>query len=129
MPVGTRTRATTTRLDAEQVVEQSHHEVVVKETLVMPDQEGNDGQALRLLVAENTDPRVGGPAVDRAFHERVLELLDDVLANRGLELEDQAGTNRLDRGIENGRSGIYPVPAIFRGIPSNRLYVNFLTLY
>jgi hypothetical protein len=95
--VGTGAGAPSARLDAEEVVEQRDHEVVVQPAPVgRVDQEGDDRQAVGVEVAEDLDGRVGAPRRDRPAHEIGLALDHDPGADRLLELEDQPGPDRLD---------------------------------
>ena len=94
--VGSRARAAAARLDAEQVVEQRHHEVVVEEAVAVPDQEGDDRQPRRREAAEQPEIRVLPPALERALDEAPLERLDGAAADRLLEMEDQPGADRLE---------------------------------
>src|SRR6266545_2135580 len=90
-------RATAPGLDAEQVVEQRHHEVVVQVPAAWPaDHEGHDRQPLGVEVAQDLDVRVGTPRVDRPAQQVLLPGADQVGADRLLELEHQARPDRVD---------------------------------
>jgi hypothetical protein len=91
-------RAAAAGLDAEQVVEQRHDEVVVQVPAAVADHERHDAQPPRVVVAEDLDlgpPRTSArPPLD----ERVLEGADRVGADGLLELEHEPGADRLDDG-------------------------------
>src|SRR6185503_4047522 len=89
-------RAAAARLDAEQVVQQRDDEAVVQRALGVTNDEGDDREAPGFLVSEDADVRVFAPDVDGALDERLLARADRLGADRFLELEDEAGADRLD---------------------------------
>ena len=65
MTVGPGARATAPGLDAEQVVEHRHHQVVVQVHAPWPaDHETDDRQPLRLGIAQDLDVGVAAPGSD-----------------------------------------------------------------
>ena len=95
MAVWAGARAAAARLDAEQVVQQGHHEVVVEVPTLVPDDERDDRQTIQRVRSEHLDVRVALPALDGSPDERFLELPNRVGANRLLELEDEASSDRF----------------------------------
>jgi hypothetical protein len=97
VPVGTGTRAAASGLDPEQIVQHSHHEVVVQVAATgCTDDQGHDREPLGLEVAEYLDRRFGPPRLDGTLCQRLLTGSDHVDAHSLLQLEDQTGTNGLD---------------------------------
>jgi hypothetical protein len=82
VPVRPGARAATACLDAEQVVEHRHHEVVVQVALAAADAERHDGQPPGVRVAQQLDVGVGGPASQRPLPQPFLAGLDHVGADR-----------------------------------------------
>ena len=87
-------------LDAEQVVEDRHHEVVVQVAARRaPDHERHDRESLGVGVAEHLDGGMLAPGGHRATQEVLLVRADRRDADRVLEREDEPGADRLhDRG-------------------------------
>src|SRR5262249_30245275 len=96
VPVGPRARAAAARLDAEEVVEQRDHEVVVEVARAVLDDERHDRQALGVRVTEDLDVRALRPRGDGAADERLLALVDGRDRHRALELEDEPCADGLD---------------------------------
>jgi len=95
MPVGSRARAPPSGLDAEQVVEQGHHEVVVQQPTVRgADPEREDRQACGRDRPEQLEVRVGPPGRQPFQPVPILQRCDQVEADRLLEGEGQAGPDR-----------------------------------
>src|ERR1700744_2059243 len=100
-PVPVRPRAGTAaaRLDAEQVVQQRYHEVVVQVApLAVADQQRHDRQPPGPLAAEDLDLRVAAPAAQGATPHALLPGLDQVRPDRLLEAENEPGPDRFDDG-------------------------------
>src|SRR5262249_41351658 len=104
--IGARARAAAAGLDAEQVVEDGHDEVVVQVAALVPDDERDDRAPRQRVRAEDVDRRSALPPLDRAADERLLALADRVDPDRVLQLEDEAGPDRLDDGR---RAALLPV--------------------
>ena len=103
VPIRPGAGAAAPRLDAEQVVEQRHDEVVVQVAAPVPDDEGDDRQPLGVVVAQDVD---AGYASQRSMARpmnALLALADGRLAHLLLELEHEAGADRLD---DVGRAGL-----------------------
>ena len=96
VPVRPGTGAATPGLDAEQVVEERHHQLVVQVAVAVTDAEGDDRQPRGLQVAEQLQVRVGAPAVKGQAQEPLLTGLDQVGPDGLLEGHDQPGPDRLD---------------------------------
>jgi hypothetical protein len=96
MAVGSGAAAPAARLDAEQIVEQRGHVVVVQVARAVAHDEGDDREPPGVVVAQDLDVRVRRPARDGPLDERLFALPDGPVADRLLELEDQPGADRLD---------------------------------
>ena len=81
MTVGTGARAAAPRLDAEQVVEQRHHQVVMQVATAVADREADDRQAPGMPVTQDVDARHALPALDGPPDERPLPLRDGRLTH------------------------------------------------
>ena len=100
VPVRAGAGAAAAGLDAEQVVEQRDHEVVVQVLAARrPDHERHDREPLRPPGCRGS-PCAGSlrQAVIARSQQGVLACLDHVDADGVLELEDQPGPDRLDDG-------------------------------
>jgi len=111
-------RAAAAGLDAEQVVEHRHDEVVVQVACAVPDHEGDNGEATGVVVAQDVDLRVSRPRLDRAPDEGVLAAANQAGPHRLLQLEDEAGADRLDDGRRPTLLAVHPIVevAVVRGI-------------
>ncbi len=96
VPVGAGAGAAAPRLDAEEIVEQGHDEVVVQQPFVAADDERHDRQPRRLQVPQHVQVGVRRPGGDGAFDVGALELLDVRRADRLLQAEHEPGADRLD---------------------------------
>ena len=97
MAVRSGARTATATLDPEQVVEQGDDEVVMQVAAVGPaHQERHDRKPLGVEVAENLDVGVGLPRPDRTTQESLFLSADHIDADGLLELEHQAGADRVD---------------------------------
>ena len=97
MAVRSRAGTTAARLNAEQVVEDRHDEVVVQVLAGgAPHDERHDRQPVGAEVAQQFDRGVVTPRRDGALNHVGLEPFDDVTTDRALELEHQPRTDRLD---------------------------------
>ena len=72
------------------------HEVMVQETLAVPDPERDDGQPGRLAAAEDLDSRAAGPAAQHVLPQLLLTGGDQIGANGLLQRHGQAGPDGLD---------------------------------
>ena len=106
MPVGSGARTAPTRLDAEEVVEQRDHVVVMEVAALVPHHERHDRQPVEIGVTENLDIGPAAPALDGATDERRLTAADLGGADRLLQLEHQARANRIHDGR---RAPLFPV--------------------
>src|SRR5450631_4937019 len=99
MSVGAGARAAAASLDPEQVVEQRDNEVVMQ---VSPARraydERDDGQPLRLKVAQDLDGGLLQPRADGTLKVVLLVRSNDVHAHRLFQPEDQPGADRLHDG-------------------------------
>ena len=113
VPVRSGARAPAARLDAEQIVEDRHDQVVVQiHPAGSTDHETDDRQPFSVAVAEDLDVRVCAPGLDGAPHEVLLMGTDDVHADRLLEAvwreslwlvkDGIASTQEIDDAIRYG---------------------------
>jgi hypothetical protein len=58
MSVGPGARATAAGLDAEEIVQERHHEVVMQVAFAVADHERDDGEALGIEIAQDLDAGV-----------------------------------------------------------------------
>src|SRR5215203_2036102 len=99
MPVRPGARAPSSRLNTEQVIEQRDYRVVMQiATASAPYDEGHDRQSFCVEVAQDLDLGYRAPRTDCSADVVSLVGVDDCGAYGILELEDHAGTNRLDDG-------------------------------
>ena len=102
-PYGPGTGAAAPGLDAEQVVEQCHDQVVMQVSAAVPDGEADDRQAPGVPVAQDVDAGHALPTLDGPPDERALAGRDGRLADLLLELEREAGPDGAD---DVGRAGL-----------------------
>jgi hypothetical protein len=81
----------------------------VEQPALVTDAEREDRQPFGIKAADDLDPRVPGPRVQRAPDEAVLERADPVGADGVLQLEHEAGADRLD---DRGRAALFAVNRI-----------------
>ncbi len=96
--VGSGARTTAPGLDAEEIVQDGNHEIVVEIPVAERDDERDDRQPFGIVAAEDLDVGRGVPRLDGSGDELFLSSPDLVDPDRGLELEHQAGADRLDDG-------------------------------
>src|SRR5690606_24861339 len=113
--------AAAARLDAEQVVQQRHDEVVVQVPAAgTTHHKGQYGKAIRVDIAKDLDVGIRLPGLDRGAQEVLLVRANHVGAHRLLEREDQARADRLDDGW---RAALFPVGRIGQVVVIERVHI------
>ena len=118
MAIGPGATTAAARLDAKEIVEQRHNEVVMEVAALMTDGERHDRKAVRLGIAEHLDVRVLRPGVDRPADEAFLQPANRLGANSFLQFEDEACPDRSDdvgRSADNDTTPfrcteVFPIP-------------------
>ena len=108
--VRARARATAPTLDTKYVIQHCHHRIVVQVFATGAlHNEGDNGEPIRIRVAENFDGRVGVPCCDGAGKKIVFEFQNSVDTHSLFELKHETGSNGFN---DRGSAGFFPVVRI-----------------